>query len=180
MKLHLFGSLLPVELANSLASLFCRPRVPQRFFVNTLWATKKEKPEGFPVLKSMAVTCATAPICACQVCVGSDKLALLHSTPTPQSTAIIFPYTISRSLPHLSLSASSECCWRTAWTDQHLSVTHVSTTKIAHGLTCHFNLQHLYCLGPKSGSNQWGRMGMCENPLASSKDTNSEYRQRDF
>lgn len=39
-----------------------------------------------------------------------------------------------------SLCQRSECYWRRAWADQHLSVAHVSTTKIAHGLTCHFNL----------------------------------------
>lgn len=146
------------RLASCLAFLSCGPnsREPLNAALWTCFSLTKAKTRN-PTRSSnpWAATVATSPICACQVCVGSDKLALLHSTPTPQSTAIIFPYAISRSLPHLSLCASAPSATDKGNEQTNISASHASLPqKIAHGLTCHFNLQHLYYSAPKSDSNQ--------------------------
>lgn len=101
-KLHTLSSTLPAAANNILATALPSSPADQQLRVpQHCLDQQKQKPETFPEFRS----CATFPICARQVCVGSDELALLHSTPTPQSTAIIFPCTISRSHPHFSLSA---------------------------------------------------------------------------
>lgn len=127
------NSVLPIAWKSSPADQ--QQRDPQRCFVKCAsgWQKQKKKKNLWKLFQSSnpwAATCATSPICACQVCVGSDKLALLHSSPTPQSTAIIFPYAISRSLPHLSLSASAHRVLVTKSMSRPASHTHKNCTWI--------------------------------------------------
>ncbi len=137
-KLHPLSSTLPAAANSILPTAWPSSpadqqlRAPQHCFVNMLQANKSKDLKLFQSSNPWAVTCATSPICACQVCVGSDKLALLHSTPTPQSTAIIFPYAISRSLPHLSLPASALSATDEGHEQTNISASHTSLPQKLH------------------------------------------------
>lgn len=124
------NSVLPTAWPSSPADQ--QPRAPQHCFVNVLCANKSKNLKLFQSSNPWAVTCATSPIRACQVWVGSDKLALLHSSPTPQSAAIIFPYAISRSLPHLSLSARSLSATDDGHEQTNISALHTSLPQKLH------------------------------------------------
>lgn len=125
-KLRPLSSTLPPAAKSILATALPsspadqQPRAPQHRFVSVLEANKSKNLKLF----QSSNPCATFPFWAYQVCVGSDELALLHSTPTPQSTAIIFPCAISCSFPHLSLPACALCA-----TDEGHEQTNISTSR---------------------------------------------------
>lgn len=128
-KLHTLSSTLPAAANNILATaLPSTPadqqlRVPQHCLDQQKQSSDHVRPSLFVPVK-----------CALAVMNWHCYIPLPHLSLLPlYSPAPFHAHT------HTFLSLP-ECYWRRAWTDQHLSVTHISTTKITHGLTCHSNL----------------------------------------
>lgn len=145
-------------------------RVSLYCFVITL-DYQKQKTKTFPELKTMGGDMCNLSY----LCLSSVRWLWWTGTITFHSHTSVYCHYIPLHffmlpptpfyLRQLSTAAADEGHEQTNISAAHTSLP--EKKKIACGLTCHFNLQHLYYLGPKSGSNQWGRMWLFERLLAS-------------